>query len=283
MSDRKSSSAFRKAESKSLSKALRRGLRILPASKPKVSQPVKTAIKRAVNNAIETKIAVKQIWQQNLVQGAGWDPASGLGLTTSGLGGTPTTILPSLPAGTGDANRVGDLVNPKRLMLKLSLRALDTTGNTAGTNPFRGKPMYVRVVVYNKRYAIDDYSPAGIIDKGNTVGNLDSSPDSWLEPYNKRDFKIFYSKTFKMCAFGDTSTTPPTLENMPNGYVNIVVKKISLKLPKKLFFAKNADSDPQNSSMKMGIAMCNVDGTVVSNTQFRVQVNAESQLYYTDA
>lgn len=249
----------------------------------KVSVPVKKAIKRAINTAIETKISTKQIWQQNVVQGAGLDPGSGLGLTTTGISGAPSTILPSLPSGNGDANRDGDIVNPKRLVLKFSLRALDTTGNVTGTNPFRGKPMLCRVIIFNKRYAIDDYSPAGILDKGNTVGNLDSSPDSWLEPYNKKDFRIFYSKTFKLCAFSDTGTTPPTLENIPNGYVNYIAKKVSLKLPKKLYFAKTADTDPQNSSMKMSIAVCNVDGSVVGNTQFRVQVNAESALYYTDA
>lgn len=253
-------------------------------AKPKpVSQPVKTAIKRAVNNAIETKCVVRQVWQQNLVQGAGLDPSSGLGLTTSGLSGAPDTILPLLPSGTGDANRVGDIINPKRLILKLSLRALDTTGLLTGTNPFMGKPFYVRVIVYNKRYAIDDYSTVGIIDKGNTTGNLDSLPDSWLEPYNKKDFRIFYSKTFKMCAFSDTSTTPPLLQNIPPGFSNFISKKIKLKLPKKLFFAKTADSQPQNSSMKMAIAVCNLDGTVASTTQFRCQVNCESQLYYNDA
>lgn len=253
-----------------------------PVTKP-VSLPVKSAIKRAINNAIETKCAVKQIWQQQPVPGAGWDPSTGLGLTTSGISGSPTTILPSLTSSTGDAERVGDIINPKRLVLRFSLRALDTTGNTTGTNPFRGAPFYVRVVVYNKRYAIDDYSPTGIIDKGITTGNLDSSPDSWLEPYNKKDFKIFYSKTFKLCALADTGSIPPTIENSPNGFSNFIAKKVSLKLPKKLFFAKKADTDPQNSSMKMGVVVCNLNGSVVTNTQFRVQCNAESQLYYTDA
>lgn len=248
-----------------------------------VPEPVKKYVNRRLNNAIETKIAVRQVWQQNVVLGAGLDAASGLGLTTSGLAGTPTTILPDVTAGSGDANRDGDVINPKKMVLKLSLRALDTTGNVAGTNPFRGKPMLCRVIVYNKRYANDDYANSGILDKGNTVGNIDSSPDSWLEPYNKKDFIIWYSKTFKMCAFSDTGTTPPTLENIPSGYVNYIAKRINIKIPKKLVFAKTADSQPQNYSPKMSICMCNVDGTVVSNVQYRIQVNAESQLYYTDA
>lgn len=254
-----------------------------PLGPKTVAPSVKNYVKRALDGAIESKVAVREVWKQNAVLGAGLDASSGLGLTTSGLAGTPTTILPDVPASSADAGRDGDIINPKRLILKLSLRALDTTGNTAGTNPFRGKPMLCRVIVYNHRYANDDYNNSGIIDKGATTGNLDSSPDSWLEPYNRKDFIIWYSKTFKLCAFADTGTTPPTLENIPNGYSNYIAKKIRVKIPKKLVYAKTADSQPQNYSPKMSICMCNVDGTVVSNIQYRIQVNAESQLYYTDA
>lgn len=252
-------------------------------TRSRVSKNVKRAIKRAINAASETKIAVKQIWQQNIVLGAGLDAGSGLGLTTSGISGTPTTILPPLPQGDGDSQRDGNVVNPKKLVLKYSLRALDTTGNTAGTNPFRGKPFYARVIVYNKRYAIDDYANSGIIDKGTGVGNIDSSPDSWLEPYNKRDFKILYSKTYKMCAFSDTSVTPPSLENMPNGFKNFIMAKANIKIPKRLYYAKDADSDPQNCAPKMAVCICNVDGTVVTNVQYRLQVNTEAQLFYQDS
>lgn len=236
-----------------------------------VAKNVKKAIKRAINANIETKVAVKQVWQQNIVLGAGLDAGSGLGLTTTGISGAPSTILPSLTQNSSDAGRVGNLVKTKKLVLKYSLRALDTTGQTAGTNPFKGKPMYARVIVYNKRYAIDDYANSGIIDKGATVGNIDSSPDSWLEPYNRKDFRILYSKQFKLCAFSDKDgANPLTNENMPNGFRNFVNAKAIIKIPKKLYYAKDADSDPQNCSPKMAVCICNCDGTVVTAIQYRV-------------
>lgn len=256
---------------------------VAAAPKAKVSKTVKNAINKAISRNLETKCAVYQVWQQQPVGGAGLDPGSGLGLTTTGLSGAPSTIMPTIPAGSGDANRQGDIVMAKRCVLKYSIRALDTTGNTAGTNPFRGKPFQVRVIVFNHRYANDDYSPTGIIDKGNTTGNIDALPDSWLEPYNRKEFKILYSKTFKMCALSDTGTTPPTIENSPSQFLNFVAKRVSIKIPKRLLFNGNAASSATNFQPKMSICVANLDGTSISNIQFRAQFNAECQVYYTDA
>lgn len=243
---------------------------------------IKKIVKRVVAGDEEIKCAYRQVWQQNLVQGAGLNPGSGLGLTTTGLSGAPDTICPQLALGTGRADRIGSKISPKKLQLRVGLRALDTTGNTTGTNPFRGKPMYVRVIIYNHRYAIDDYDPTNILDKGASLGNIDSLPDSWFERYNTKEFKIHYARTFKMCAFSDTGTTPPTLENSPNGFMNYVFKTINIKVPKSLLFNATTTS-PSNFAPKMAVCMCNLDGTIAGNTQFRIQVNAESRLYYTDA
>jgi len=253
------------------------------ASTARVSKPLKRAINKAIANNIETKCQVRQIWQQNLVQGTGLDASSGLGLVTSGLSGTPNSIVPLVAQGDGDADRSGSVIRGKRLALKIILRALDTTGQTSGTNPFKGKPFLARVIVYNHRYALDDYGTAGIIDKGNTVGNLDSLPDSWLEPYDKKEFKILFSRQFKMCPFADKDgTNPITVDNMPNGFSNVRVIRKMLKVPKRLLYTTTGNL-PNNYQPKLAIAICNLDGTGASTTQFRLQVSCETQLYYTDA
>lgn len=243
---------------------------------------VKKIVRRVLKKDEEVKCGTLQVFQQNIVLGAGLNSSTGYGLTTTGIGGLPTSIVPLISNGTGMADRIGAYVNGKSLMVKYSLRALDTTGNTAGTNPFRGKPMYVRVVIYNHRYALDDYGNINILQKGNTTGNLDSLPDSYFERYNNKEFKIFYSKTFKLSAFSDTGSTPPTLENMPNGFSNFIVRRAYIKVPRKLIF-NGTNTEPSNFAPKMAVCMCNADGSVVGLTQYRVQVNAESRLYFTDA
>lgn len=163
-------------------------------------------------------------------------------------------------------------------MLKYSIRARDISGTN---NPYR-QPFMVRMIVYNHRYAIDDYAATGIIDKGATFGNLDSSPDSWLEPYNRKEFKIWYSKTIKMAPMINSTGATQTIENVPPGYQYFATGRKAVKVPKKLMY-NGAASLPVNSMPQVCFAVCNVDGTPVPGTHFRCEVNVESQLYYTDA
>lgn len=248
------------------------------AAKPaKVSKTVKRAINRAINNQLETKIAVKEIFNRIAVPGAGLDTANTLGL------GYPLGIIPNIPRGTDDASRTGEVVHAKRLVLKYSIRARDITA-AAGNNAFK-QPFMVRMIVFNHRFAMDEASATNILDKGATTGNLDSSPDSWLEPYNKKEYRIWYSKTFKLAPFVNASAGTgvlSTLENIPNGYQYFVAGKRSIKIPKKLMY-NNAATLPTNSMPQLCFAVCNVDGTPMTGTSFRCEVNVESQLYYTDA
>lgn len=247
-----------------------------------VSKTVKQAINKAITRNEETKIAVLEVFKQQAVPGAGLNAAAGLGLYTSGAaGGPPSSILPNVSQGVGDADRVGALIRPKRLIVKFIIRALDTTAGV-GTNPFRGVPMFARLIIYNKRYSIEDTTNDNILDKGNSTGNIDNSPDSWLERYNNRDFKILYSKTFKMAALTDKSVTPAVIENMPNGFSNLAYGRISLKCPKQLIY-NTTNVKASNFAPKLAVCMCNTDGTIVNTNQFRLMCNVETQLYFTDA
>jgi len=261
---KKAIKAYAKAEA-ALAAASRK--RILP-----VSSKVKSYVKRTINNNMETKIAVKEVFNRIAVPGAGLDTSNGLGLcTTAG-------IIPALTRNDSDADRTGEEVTAKKLVLKYSIRARDISGTT---NPFR-QPFMVRVICFNQRFALDEASQTGIIDKGATAGNLDSSPDSWLEPYNKKVFKIHYSKTFKMAPLIDGTVNPVQIQNMPNGHLCWVAKTTTIKVPKKLLYNGN-QSIPTNAQPQLAIAVCNIDGTPVSQLNYRVEFNAETQLYYTDA
>lgn len=249
---------------------------VVPAKSAKVSTNVKKAINRAISNNIETKVAVREIFNRIAVPGAGLDTGNGLGL------GTTTGIIPLISRGNDDASRTGDLIHAKRLVLKFSIRARDiTVAAPTGNNPYK-QPFMVRMIVFNHRFAQDEASATFIIDKGATSGNLDSSPDSWLEPYQKKEYKIWFSKTFKMAPLTNISSGTLALENMPPGYQCFAVGRKSIKIPKKLMY-NGAATLPTNSMPQLCFAVCNIDGTPVNQNQFRCEVNVESQLYYTDA
>lgn len=248
--------------------AARMSKRILP-----VSPKVKTYVKREIDRNLETMVAVNQVFKRVAVPGAGLDTSNGLGLSTT------AGIIPSISRGDGDADRTGDQFIAKKLVLKYNLRARDVSGTSF--QPFK-QPFLVRVIVYNKRYALDDATQVGIIDKGNTSGNLDAEPDSWMEPYNKKDFIIHYSKTFKMAPYFDQTTNPTQIMNMPTECKAYVFKKTTIKLPRVLLY-KDANQQPTNAMPQLAFAVCNIDGTGVTNGQYRVDVSAETQLYYTDA
>lgn len=243
---------------------------------------IKRIVRAVVNKDEEVKCATYQIWQQNVVQGTGLNVQTGYGLTTSGLSGAPSGIVPAIGNGTGRADRIGANIRPTSFFVKFGLRALDTTGNTTGTNPFKGKPMLVRVLIYNHRYATDDYDNTNILDKGATTGNIDSLTDSWFEKYNKKEYIIHWSKTYKMSALVDTGGATPSVENSPNGFSNYINRTAYIKVPKKLMY-NGATNLPSAFAPKMAVCVCNLDGTGASLTNFRIQVNAESRLYYYDA
>lgn len=263
-----------------LAKKFAKRLNVFGLTKPKsVSQPVKTAINRAISLNTETKCAVREVFKQIAVPGSGLNTAANFGLSTDN---SITRTLPDISGNTGNSGRSGCIIKPKRLMCHYSLRARDISGTL--NQPFK-TPFYVRIVAYNHRYAMDDYTQLNIINKGNQGGNLDSSPDSFLEPYNKRNYKIYYSKTIKMTPYFDRSNGDGTasITNQPNGFVAFKMGKFKIKTPKSLVYSSDTSTYPQNFMPHIAFAVCNVDGIQVPSTQFRVDCNLETRLYYTDA
>lgn len=272
----KSSKAFIKAEAAALKKAFPRGLskRILPAARP-VPAPVKSYVNKAIKRNEETKCSMRlNIADQYSVTGAGLNTGASLGFVS------PATIIPAITQGTDEASRIGNKIKPQKLQLKFTLRAYPVT--TAGINPFPATPFLCRVIVFRHKYANDDFGQTGILDTGASSGNLGSTPDSWLEPYNKDEFTIFYSKQWLMQPIRNETTTPASCDNVANNTHNFIMKKVNIKLPKTLIYNDNT-SIPSNQNMYMAVAVCNTDGSVVTSSQSRVMLNAESYLYFKDA
>lgn len=248
-------------------------------TKPKVSKALKKAINNAIKKQDELKMATNlTLADQYSVPGAGLNTGASLGYVSN------TSIVPIVTQGAGEANRIGNVIRPKTLSLRYSLRALPTTdaASPVNTNPFKGIPFLVRVVVFQHRWAIDEASQTGILQNGNSSQNLGSTPDNWMMPYNKEEYRIFYTKSYKMSALSHVSSTGAyNTENQANGFKTFVMKRTKIKLPKTLKYNDN-NGAATNAGMFLAVAICNIDGTVVSNAQSRLQLNAESYLSFYD-
>lgn len=242
----------------------------------KVTKPIKAYVKRAIGRSEEIKCApVLTIADQQPIPGTGLSNAAGLGYTYT------NSIVPTLTQGPTDGQRIGNVINCKKMVLKYTLQALPVTA-IGGTNNFLALPFLCRVIVYRHRYATDDYGNNNILDIGGSSQNLGSTPDLWIEPYNKKEFVIAYSKTYLMQPIANNTGAATVADNVANGAKQFVTAKAIIKMPKKLYF-NDSTTIPTNAGWFFAAACCNTDGTGAVTTQFRARVNAESFLYYTDA
>lgn len=238
---------------------------------------VKEYVRRRIARNEETKCSMRlNIADQAQVTGAGLNTTAFLGWVSG------TSIIPPVTQGTDESSRIGNKIKVQKLQLAFCVRAQNITAAGATLNPFPATPFLCRVIVFRHKYANDDYSQVGILDTGNSMSNLGSTPDNWLQPYNKDEYSIFYSKQWLMQPIKNESTTPATAEQPSNGSKSFIMKKVNIKLPKTLIYNDNT-SLPTNQNLYMAVAICNVDGTVVTSSQSRAMVNAESYLYFKDA
>jgi len=252
---------------------------------------VKKIVKSVLKKNMELKIAQQIGVADNVnVQGTGllYDGVTNLRGWCSGPS-VPTGIIPSVTTGTGEGSKIGNRINPKALILKYFLSALPTTDSVfsgGNTNPFKGVPFRVRVIVFRHKFAIDDYSQTNILQNGNSSTSFGSGIDNFFRPYNKDEYTIVYSKTIKMAAVkhitGTTGTTITT-ENVPNGTLSFYAGSAKLPLPKVLRYNDGADV-ATNQGYYLAVCYCNDDGSADSaGTYRRVQLNAETQMTYYDA
>lgn len=282
---KRESKAFIKAEAKALKKAFPRGLskRILPVSRP-VSASTKTYVKRIVSANMETKYVQQNIFNQGSTLGYGLNNngANNLGLSST------VNIIPTLAQGDDAASRDGNKIKTKGLYLKYSLRAQPVTSGGLNENPFI--PFLVRVIVWYRKINRTLNDNSGILQGSPTGGNFGSAPETWLEPYNKDAFTIVYSKEFKMVAprraTGQTAPNQWAQDAVLEGHKAFIMKKAKLSIPSTLIYDDSNNSNkPTNACYYLSVCVCNADGTTGLNPTMdqRLMVNADTQLYYTDA
>jgi len=243
------------------------------ASIPKKS--FNSAVRRVIKQEMEVKTAPNlTVFDQATVKGTGLDYNNGFGLTS-------LNIVPSVANGPNEGQRIGNIVKPKRLVLRYTIRANPVTA-AGGTNPKPALPFLCRVIVYRHRYAMDDPSNNAIIDVGGANTNLASTPDYWIEPYNRKEFLIVHSKQWLMQPITNNSGASTVADNVAHGTKQFLTHKTTIPMPRKLLY-NDLGSVATNCSFYMAVACCNTDGTSDLANIFRAQVNAETYLYFTDA
>ena len=127
-------------------------------------------IKAVVNKALKQNIEMKAAPLYTL---ADQQPVYGAGLNTGALLGycPNVNIIPPVTQGTGDGQRVGNIIHPKKLTLRYTLRA----NSVQSINNFTAIPFLARVIVFRHRYANDDNSQLLLLDSGNGSQNLGST------------------------------------------------------------------------------------------------------------
>lgn len=245
-------------------------------------------VKRIVKSVLSTQAELKYASQINTADGV---DVAGSGLVYDGAANlrgwcsgpsNAAGIIPIVPTGTGEGSKVGNKIHPKSLILKYFLNALPTD-DAGGTNPFKGVPFRVRVLVFRHKYSIDDFSQTNLLQLGNTNIGFGSNIDNFFRPYNKDEYTVVYSKSIKMAAVKHVAANGTiTTENVPNGSLSFYSGMARIPLPKVLRYNDGIDV-PSNAGYFMAVCLCNEDGSVVTQgTQKRLRLNAETNMTYYD-
>lgn len=253
----------------------------------KLNKTVSKAVKSIVKSQMEVKFAPSLIIADSVsVNGSGlnYDGVTNLNGWSSGpnLG---TGLLPQIGQGASEGARIGNKITPKSFILRVSLNAkasTDASTPSGNTNPFRGIPFMARVIVYRHRYANDDWGQSGILNNGNASELIGNTVDDLFKPYNRDEYKIYYSKDILMAAAVHNNTSGINPNGMENKACSFWIKKIKIPLPKTLLFNDGVTA-ATNAGMFLAVCVINTDGSVISTSQSRLTVNAEANLSFYDA
>lgn len=253
-------------------------------SKPRSKTAYKTAsvplkikkyVKSTIDRQTEDKHDILNVWTNVSCLQNGFDSTS----TNQGL--TSGSIIPIIPQGPAVDNRIGNRINVKSLQARLTLiaRPVNPTDNYVA-----GLPFYVRVVFYNRKDSLTNFTNNTILDFGGINAPFSGALESLLLKYNKDTFNIVKSMTFKMAPSQAISGSGvSTAENMPNGFASHIFKTINLKCPKRFQYDDTA-AQP-NFRLYCAIGIVNADNSLVlpATTGYRLRVSMTSHLTYEDA
>lgn len=220
------------------------------ATKPMVSKIVKQYVKQAIHRQAENKIADNFQVINSVVQ-------------------TYTPPMPVIYAlsdafhlsqGTGQGDRIGNIVQPISVMLRGHIVAIRT--------------VIVRMILFRQKQTVEEPTNMfNFFQDGNTTAEPDNTPSDIYLPINRDDYIVYKQRIF---------TIGPTGVANENGVkrLNIFRQDLTKYVPKKLRYDDIA-IDTTNCGLYMCFLFANVDGSPLApgddcmNLSFNVEFKYE--------
>lgn len=236
-----------------------------------VSKPLKTYIKKAISRNQESKISTVYGINQDI-------------LTTAASTPTNISLLPTPNQGTGESDRVGNLIDVKKCVISglVNLKKYDTTDTT----PIAPGPFWVKMwVVSAKNVNTNTFSNTTAATtffniNNSSVGFASNVRDMVLD-VNNDYFTLHRYKMFKIGASSTSSVNNPAFyyDNSP---MAVPFKFDLSKIVGKLRYDENQTwATNKNLFLVMSVARC--DGSTGSSTVPNVEYHFKLDNIYKDA
>ena len=208
--------------------------------------------------------------------------------STSGLGYT-------INRGSGSAQMIGDKIRTKRLMLKYVLSTNQTYNAT--TNPFPGRPIYVRFYLYKwKKQPLNDPQVTNICGFGANAnffeqGTSDIGFEGDLSDLNKdvnsNQYTFLKQYTFKLGSSipyqGTLNIGSPAYNYANNDFKYSYFGKLNLTKYIDKNLSRDDNGDWMNTYLILLCSFWYADGALASNVTAPFTFRPEVDLFYTDA
>lgn len=236
-----------------------------------VSKPLKSYIKQAISRNLETK--------QNTSFGLNQDI-----LTVANQTPTAINLLPTPSQGTGESDRVGNVIDVKKCVISglVNLKAYDAT-----TNPnVAPGPLWVKIfIVSAKNVNTNTFSNTSAASSffavNNSSTNFQATVRDMLLDVNNDLFTLHRYKMFKLGASGSSSVVNPATyyDNSP---MAAPFRFDLSKIVGKLRFDEN-QTWATNKNLFLVITTCRADGATGSATVPQCEYHWKLDNMYKDA
>lgn len=247
----------------------------------KVSKPLKQAIVKAIKAAAPQETKFTTIWN-----GSSSTPdVYGIPFNASIGTGTNYAILPTIAQGAGVGQRLGNKINPKRLVVNVWVNPR----NFQSSADFVARVFCLESKNLKSALQINSVDMTTLLDYGQAQGAFDGYPLQLTAGVDRSQFKVYSDKLIKM---NKAQGVGPTLTNLYNGDVvapttnTIHHYRFTIKCPKVLEYDGALATSPVGFApfLNAGYAILAQDSPDVPDlTLLRLQVAWSSTLYFTDA
>lgn len=179
----------------------------------KKTSPLKKMVKKMIAKAAETKVLQAPLVNKQLYT------SDAINFPDNVIPLGPNNVTLSLTQGTGQGQRIGNVVNTKKLIFKGSI---NPNPYNVTTNPTPRPLMVQFIFCYDREDPNDAFVPGSTFfqNGSSTTGFSGTLTDIW-RPINEDRYRVFARKTFKL-GFADYAGTTgnPTNQGAHQAYAN---------------------------------------------------------------